>query len=112
MGPETMDHRHENFLEKAGIPTFLVKIHAFSFLFMMFYAFLTRFPAFLLKVILMSGTRNMEGFQILSVGENWSTWRKHTKVVMELANQIHIQGERKVFEHLTNPSRHWSSVPS
>ena len=32
---------------------FLVKIYAFSFLFMMFWAFLTRFPAFLLKVILM-----------------------------------------------------------
>ena len=48
------DIRHENFQEKAGIPAFLVKIHAFSFLFMIFWAFLTRFPAFLLKVILMS----------------------------------------------------------
>ena len=45
--------RHENFQEKAGIPAFLVKIYAFSFLFMMFWAFLTRFLAFLLKVILM-----------------------------------------------------------
>ena len=41
------------FRKKAGIPAFLVKIYAFSFLFMMFWAFLTRFPAFLLKVILM-----------------------------------------------------------
>ena len=41
--------RHVNFQEKAGIPAFLVKIHAFSFLFMMFWAFLTRFPAFFVK---------------------------------------------------------------
>ena len=45
--------RHENFQEKAGIPAFLVKIYVFSFLFMMFWAFLIRFPAFLFKVILM-----------------------------------------------------------
>ena len=48
-------HRHENFQEKAGIPAFFVKIYAFSFLFMMFWAFLTRFPAFLLKIVLMPG---------------------------------------------------------
>ena len=39
-------NRHENFQEKAGIPAFLVKINVFSFLFMIFWAFLTRFPAF------------------------------------------------------------------
>ena len=48
-----LNYRHENFQGKAGIPAFLVKIYVFSFLFMMFWAFLTRFPAFLLKVILM-----------------------------------------------------------
>ena len=44
-----LEHRHENFQEKAEIPAFLVKIYAFSFLFMMFWAFLTRFPAFFVK---------------------------------------------------------------
>ena len=53
-----LEHRHENFQEKAGIPAFLVKIYAFSFLFMMFWAFLTRFPVFFfLKVLLMPGTK-------------------------------------------------------
>ena len=33
--------RHDNFQEKAGIPAFLVKIHAFSFFFMMFWAIST-----------------------------------------------------------------------
>ena len=55
-----MVNRHENVQEKAGIPAFLVKIHAFSFLFMMFWAFLTRFPVFLLKVILMPGLRVLD----------------------------------------------------
>ena len=48
-----LGNRHENFQEKAGIPAFLVKIYAFPIIFMMFWAFLTRFPAFLLKIILM-----------------------------------------------------------
>ena len=54
----------------------------------------------------------MEGFRFLSVGGNWSTWRKPTKVGMELPNQAHIQpmasciGKRKVFEQQTNPPCH------
>ena len=50
---------HENFQEKAGIPSFFVKIYAFSFLFMLFWAFLTRFPDFLLKFILMPGKETL-----------------------------------------------------
>ena len=54
------------FSEKAGIPAFLVKIYAFSFLFRMFWAFLTWFLAFLWKVILMP---ELEAalFQLLAV---------------------------------------------
>ena len=50
-------------------------------------------------------SRNVEGFQFLGVGGNWSAQRKPNKAGMESANQIHIQplasyiGERKVFEH-------------
>ena len=49
------------FSGKSRNSCFLVKIYAFSFLFMMFWAFLTRFPVFffffLLKVLLMPGNK-------------------------------------------------------
>ena len=80
----------ENFQEKAGIPAFLVKIYAFSFLFMMFWAFLTRFPAFFVKshshawnVLILPTPEWEAGYGPgLDVGtEVQLTYRRHAKVM-------------------------------
>ena len=75
----------------------LVKIHAFSFLFMMFWAFLTRFPAFLLKVILMPASVTKHPVRYICYVPYWNMCHLETYFRLVMYKPCLINRQQYVF---------------